>query len=134
VKNNNKTTTENTNCLLSKEINNLFGDDKNLIVDNNSIENNELSDHIQFLITEVSGPKTPKNNVEEKEPPDDFELVATGKENLSGLFALNWFLNNTLRVCLCLYVCVWKKLKTPFTKCYSFEIIGKFKKKKENGK
>lgn len=37
----------------------------------------ELSDHVQFLITEVSGPKTPK--IEENEPPDDFNILAEGK-------------------------------------------------------
>jgi hypothetical protein len=75
-------TTENNNCLLTKDKTNLFGDDKKMIGDNGAgeITTNELSDHIQFLITEVSGPKTVNDsNVEEKEPPDNFELVATGK-------------------------------------------------------
>ncbi|XP_058443050.1 guanylate cyclase soluble subunit beta-1 isoform X1 [Malaya genurostris] len=36
----------------------------------------ERSDHIQFLITEISGPKTPTRRSEEKEQQTDFQLVA----------------------------------------------------------
>lgn len=36
----------------------------------------EVSDHIQFLITEISGSAAPK--IEEKEPPDNFGMVAEG--------------------------------------------------------
>ncbi|XP_058821896.1 guanylate cyclase soluble subunit beta-1 isoform X3 [Topomyia yanbarensis] len=36
----------------------------------------ERSDHFQFLITEISGPKTPTRRSEEKEQQTDFQLVA----------------------------------------------------------
>ncbi|XP_055620647.1 guanylate cyclase soluble subunit beta-1 isoform X2 [Toxorhynchites rutilus septentrionalis] len=36
----------------------------------------ERSDHIQFLITEISGPKTPTRRSEDKEQQADFQLVA----------------------------------------------------------
>ncbi|XP_055535975.1 guanylate cyclase soluble subunit beta-1 isoform X1 [Wyeomyia smithii] len=36
----------------------------------------ERSDHIQFLITEISGPKTPTRRSEEREQQADFQLVA----------------------------------------------------------
>lgn len=36
----------------------------------------EVSDHIQFLITEISGSAAPK--IEEKEPPDNFGMVSEG--------------------------------------------------------
>ncbi|KAL1399622.1 hypothetical protein pipiens_008061 [Culex pipiens pipiens] len=36
----------------------------------------ELYDHFQFLITEISGPKTPTRRSEEKEQQADFQLVA----------------------------------------------------------
>lgn len=39
----------------------------------------ELSDHIQFLITEVSAPAAP--SIEEKEPPDDVDVVTEGIDN-----------------------------------------------------
>ncbi|XP_039434894.1 guanylate cyclase soluble subunit beta-1 [Culex pipiens pallens] len=38
----------------------------------------ELYDHFQFLITEISGPKTPTRRSEEKEQQADFQLVAKG--------------------------------------------------------
>lgn len=37
----------------------------------------ELSDHVQFLITEISGPKPP-TQVQENETIDDFDLIAEG--------------------------------------------------------
>lgn len=36
----------------------------------------ELSDHIQFLITEVSAPAAP--SIQEKEPPDDVDVLTEG--------------------------------------------------------
>ncbi|XP_062537578.1 guanylate cyclase soluble subunit beta-1 isoform X4 [Armigeres subalbatus] len=36
----------------------------------------ERSDHIQFLITEISAPKTPTRRSEDKEPQADYQLVA----------------------------------------------------------
>ncbi|EDS45084.1 guanylate cyclase soluble subunit beta-1 [Culex quinquefasciatus] len=41
----------------------------------------ELYDHFQFLITEISGPKTPTRRSEEKEQQADFQLVAKGTTN-----------------------------------------------------
>ncbi|XP_029710577.1 guanylate cyclase soluble subunit beta-1 isoform X1 [Aedes albopictus] len=38
--------------------------------------NVERSDHIQFLITEISAPKTPTRRSEDKDPQTDFQLVA----------------------------------------------------------
>lgn len=39
----------------------------------------EVSDHIQFLITEVSAPKAP--SVEQRDLPDDVDVVTEGKKN-----------------------------------------------------
>lgn len=59
------------------------GDDRNLKnmngADHKTEIKTEISDHFQFLITEVSGPnKTPTENVEETEVPEDFNLIAEG--------------------------------------------------------
>lgn len=43
----------------------------------NKSDDVELSDHIQFLITEVSGPKQP--SVQENESLDDVDVVTEGK-------------------------------------------------------
>lgn len=40
----------------------------------------ELSDHIQFLITEVSAPKTPSVQLENELPPDDSDGLTEGKQ------------------------------------------------------
>lgn len=39
----------------------------------------ELSDHIQFLITEVSAPSVAAPSIQEKEPPDDVDMLTEGK-------------------------------------------------------
>ncbi|XP_055620638.1 guanylate cyclase soluble subunit beta-1 isoform X1 [Toxorhynchites rutilus septentrionalis] len=70
----------------------LFFDDSKTTTNSNSDTNNcdskrhpakkedlatlERSDHIQFLITEISGPKTPTRRSEDKEQQADFQLVA----------------------------------------------------------